>query len=189
MREAPRIAELFLGLRNWGMVRETILKDNLLRLRTKSSGMRVSRELCDRLACLDEDQLRLLIDGSEQERAALLWLAVCRQYRFAREFAVEVIRDRFLTFQYQLELSDFDVFFNSKAAWHKDLDTIAPSTQAKLRQVFFRVLTEAGLLSSQNMIQPLFLTKRVVQSIALNNRDDLLVFPATETELKGLGHE
>ena len=189
LRESPRIAELFLGLRDWGKVREAILRDNLLRLRTKSSSLRVSRELCDRLGCLDEDQLRILMEGSVQENAALLWMAVCRQYRFVKEFAVGVIREKFLTFQYQLEPMDFDAFFNSKAAWHKDLDAITASTQAKLRQVLFRIMTEAGLLSSQNAIQAMFLTKRVVQSIARQNRDDLLVFPATETELKGLGHE
>lgn len=189
LRESPRIAELFLGLRDWEKVREAILKDNVLRLRTKSSSLRVSRELCNRLGCLDEDQLRILVDGSIQESAALLWMAVCRQYQFVREFAVGVIREKYLTFQYQLEPMDFDAFFNSKAAWHKDLDAITVSTQAKLRQVLFRIMTEAGLISSQNEIQAMFLTKRVVQSIARQSRDDLLVFPATETELKGLGHE
>ena len=189
LRESPRIAELFLGLRDWEKVREAIIKDNLLRLRTKSSSLRMSRELCDRLGCLDEEQLQILVDGNPQEAAALLWVAVCRQYRFVREFAVGVIREKFLTFQYQLEMTDFDAFFNSKAAWHMELDAITASTQSKLRQVLFRIMTEAGLLSSQNAIQAMFLTTRVIQSIARQNRDDLLVFPASEMELKGLGHE
>ena len=41
-----------------------------------------------------------MVEGSSQEQKAVLWLAVCRHYRFIHEFATEVLREKFLTYQY-----------------------------------------------------------------------------------------
>jgi hypothetical protein len=186
LRESARIADRYFGLRDWKRVRDAVLKDNLLQLRTKSSAMRISRELCSRLSCLTETELRIVIEGSSQEQSALLWLAVCRQYRFVYEFASEIIREKFLSYQCELAFAEFDAFFNSKAAWHAELDGIKESTQIKLRQVLFRIMNEAGLLSQENMIQPMPLSRRVVQAIVQRSGADLSVFPAAEADIKEL---
>jgi hypothetical protein len=186
LREAPRVAVLYLELRDWNKVRDAVLDKNLLQLRTKSSGIRVSRELCARLNCLSETEIQVLADGNIHEKSALLWLAVCRQYRFVFEFSTEVLRIKFLTYQRELSYGDFDSFFNSKAAWHEELDGITGSTQAKLRQVLFRILHEAGLTDSQNVLQPVLLTPRFVKLISSRTPQDLAVFLVADADLKEL---
>ena len=185
LQESPRAAELYLNLRDWKQAREIILNENLLQLRTKSSGIRVSRELCNRLRLLEDEELKVLIDGTSQDRSALLWLAACRQYRFIYEFAVEVLRAKFLTYQRELSHDDFDACFNAKAAWHEELDKITDTTLAKLRQVLFRILHEAGLLNAEGLIQPFPLSAHVVRTIAKRSRSDLSVFPVFEEDIKG----
>lgn len=184
LQESPRAAELYLNLKDWKKVREVILEENLLQLRTKSSAMRVSRELCDRLCVLNDDELKVLVDGNSQERSAMLWLAVCRQYRFIYEFAAEVLRGKFLTYQRELSYDDFDACFNAKAAWHEELDKITDSTLAKLRQVLFRIMHEAGLVSADGMIQTMRLSSRIISVIKKRTAGDLSIFPVAEADLK-----
>jgi len=185
LQESPCAAELYLKLKDWKKVREVILSENLLQLRTKSSGMRVSRELCNRLCGLDNEELKILIDGHSQDRAAVLWLAACRQYRFIYEFAVEVLAGKFLAYQRELFHADFDACFNAKAAWHEELDRITDSTLAKLRQVLFRMMHEAGLLSSDGVIQTFPLSPLVISTIKKRSAGDLSVFPVAAADIKG----
>lgn len=182
--EALKAAELYLKTKDWGKVRTSLVGENLLQLRTESSRERISRELCDRLGCLRENEIEFLLEGSDQERDSLLWIAVCRHYRFIYEFVAEVLRPRFLTYQRELLTSDFDAFFNAKAAWHEELDEVTASTQAKLRQVFFRILRESGLIDSKNVLQPTVVTPRLVQMISRCTPADLTVFFISDADLK-----
>ena len=158
--------------------------ENLLQVRTTAAATRISKELVARLEWLDIDELESLVEGTQRERGCLLWSAVCRRYAFIRDFAVEVLREYYLSQRRQLTLSDYDAFCNAKALWHAELDELAPSTQSKLRQNLFRMLREADLLSDQGQIQPTLLTPRVAQMLARHGRDSLLVFPATDSEMQ-----
>ena len=184
LRESVRTAELYLKLGDWKQVREAIMAHNLLQLRTESSGKRVSRELCARLSQLNHDELALVINGGTQEQKASLWIAVCRQYRFIREFATEVLREKYLTFQYELRHTDFDAFFNAKAAWNEGLDEIADSTRVRLRQALFQIMREAGILSSSNMITPIVPTPRLVKSVGGRDCSEFGVLPVMESEIE-----
>ena len=101
-----------------------------------------------RLQEFSDRELDLLISGSQEDQNHLLWVAVCRRYRLVAEFAVEVVRERFLSMGATLELADFDAFFFRKADWHEELDTLKPATRNKLRQVLFGMMRDAGLISA-----------------------------------------
>jgi len=132
-------------------------------------------------------ELQVLIDGNSQEQAQILWLAICRKHKFIYEFAVEVLREKFLTLRYDLAYSDFDAFFNAKAAWSDQLDNLTDSTREKLRQVLFRILHESGLLSVNNLINPIVLSSRVVNAVGNSSLEDLIVFPVSQKDLKKMG--
>ncbi len=184
LRESTRIAQMYLDSGNWDAVRNTVMKENLLQFRTRASTLRVSRELCDRLKTLEKDALEIVSDGDTHERAALLWLAVCRQYRFVYEFSAEVIHTRFFTYQRELSYDDFDAFFNAKAAWRDELDQLKDSTRAKLRQVLFRIMREAGLLTDSNIIQSMPLSPRVARLVLGNSPEYLNIFNIADSEIK-----
>ena len=184
-QESVKVAELYLNDGDWKEVRETIMKDNLLQVRTLSSSKRVSREICLRLGTLDANELKFLVEGTIQEQNYLLWLAICRRHRFIREFAVEIIRERYLTLRHDLALEDFDAFFHAKSQWSQDLEKITPATRKKLRQVLFRILREADLLTADYTINPATLTPSLAEMIGQKDQSDLYIFPVMETELKG----
>ena len=45
----------------------------------------------------------------------------CKQYSLVREFAIEVVREKFLRLDLALSYLDFDIFFNAKAEWDDEL--------------------------------------------------------------------
>ena len=183
-QDSIKIATLYRELHDWKAVKSYAQTNNSLQARTSSALSRITREICMRLATFSEEELELFIDGEPREQKALLWVALCRRHLFIREFAVEVLRERWLNFRHDLRYEDYDAFFHAKAEWDEDLERMADTTRKKLRQVLFLMMRDADLLSSGNVIQQALLTPRLIGLLTKQNRQDLLVFPAYELDLK-----
>ncbi len=185
-RESVKLVELYLDLYDWESVRDKVIAENLLQTRTLNTLKRVCREIGSRLKTLSQSELEFFVEGNHQEQAYILWLAVCRRYRFIADFAIEVLRERFITLKTDLNYEDFDSFFNRKSEWHMELDEITPATRGKLRQVLFKMLREADLLTANNMINAAMLSPRLLELIHQGSRRDVLFFPVFESDLKGM---
>jgi len=186
LRESVEIASLYLDFFDWELVRRKAIESNLIQARTLSSSARISREICFRLGRLNIDELKILLEGTTQEQHQILWLAICRHYRFIYEFAREVVREKYLSLNLDLYREDYDAFFNLKAEWHEELEQLTEKTRLKLRQVVFRMLREADLLTKINKINPAMLTRRVVQTVQKDSPTDLLIYPISDVEIKEL---
>lgn len=185
-RESVKLAALYLELGDWNAVRDKVISNNLLQTRTLNTLKRVCREVISRLKTLSIEELNFLVEANPQEQGYLLWLATCRRYRFIADFAIEVLRERYITLKTDVNHEDFDSFFNRKSEWHAELDAIQPTTRNKLRQVLFRILREAGLLASNNIINAAILSPELLNAISHNNRRDVLFLPVFESDLKGM---
>ncbi len=184
LQESPQIAERFLQVRDWELTREQVRSENLLQVRTAAAATRISKELVARLELLDETELEFLVEGSIREQGYLLWAATCRRYTFIHDFAREVLREHYLLMRRQLTPSDYDAFCNAKALWHEELDELAISTSHKLRQNLFRMLRDAELVNEQHQIQSALLTPALAQLLARHGNEQLLIFPASDHEIK-----
>lgn len=183
-QESVEVATLFLRLRNWTSVRDAVLTDNLLHFKTTNSLKRVYREVASRLKLLCEAELNLLVCGTAQEQAHVLWIAVCRRYQLIADFAREVVRERYINFKTTLDHGDFDVFFNRKAEWHSELDRVADTTRVKGRQIVFKMLKEVGLLTFDCYINSTILSARLLQSLPAQRREDVFWFPVSPVDLR-----
>lgn len=183
-RESVKLATLYRDLGDWNLLRDKVMTENLLQTRTLNTLKRIYREIVSRLSVLNSVELELLAEGTHQEQAYLLWLAVCRRYRFIADFAVEVLRERYITLKTNLTYEDFNSFLNRKSEWHSELDEIAPSTRYKLRQILFKLLREADLLTANNMIHAAILSPRLLEVIYQGSRKEILYFPLFESDLK-----
>lgn len=179
-QEAIKIASLYLQCQDWAAVTEKAKKENFLQARTGNSIVRTSREVIQRVQTLTEEQLVLLIEGNLTDQKQILWLAVCKHYSLIMEFATKVIREKVFQLNFQLDLIDWDAFFNSKAEWNDELDQLTVSTREKLRQVVFRMMHEADILTRENTIQTAVLSPRVVNAIKQENGDLLTIYPTLE---------
>lgn len=174
------LGELYNDLGDWKSVRSKVLEQNLLQARTNNTAVRVCREIISRLKLLTAYQLSVLNGGSSKDQGHILWAGVCKRYQFIHDFAVEVVHEKFLGMDLLLTHKDYDVFFNQKSEWHEEMERVRESTRNKLRQVLFKMLREADLLSKKNMILPVVLSP-VVQSGILDDPDlTLAIFPVQE---------
>lgn len=178
--ESAVLAPIYTEHRDWVKVRDLAVKENLLQARTHSTGVRRVREAVKRLSVLSNLEVESLIEITASERAHLMWAAACRRYNLIGEFAEEVLRERFLTLAGTVTYKDYDSFYRAKAMWHDELDEVTELSYKKLRQVLFKMMTEAGLLTMQGGIEPALLSARVAEFLTERTPSEIRFFPTRE---------
>ena len=184
LRESVLAAELYTRLGDWGAVRRELRTGNLLQIRTASAAERRGREVVQRLENLTPSQLQALMVGAHRDQAALTWLAICKRYRFIRDFATEIVREKFVRLDPHLTYDDFAIFFNRQAEWHTEVDRTKPSTRTKLRSNLFAMMREAEILAAGDVIQAALLSQAVIQAIRADDPAQLAIFPVADGQLK-----
>ena len=182
--ESLALVELYRKIGTWEQTKAEANDRNILQSRTISSGKRNVREICGRLSLLTNRQLDILQNGSRQDQIQILWLATCKRYLFVKEFAAEVVREKLLRLDYAISYQDYDSFFNAKAEWHDELESLSESTCKKLRQVLFRLAHEADIISSNDLINPAMLCPEVIEAIAEDDPKNLTIFPVFDSVLQ-----
>lgn len=183
--ESIIIAEVYLGCKDWDETKKIIADNNFLQSRTGSRNTRTYRELAQRLQLLSGEQLDLLVEGTIQEQKYLLWFTVCNRYKFIKEFAIEVIHEKFLVMDFELTELDYDAFFNRKVDWHDELDEITRSTKQKLKTVIFRMLREAGIITKDNLIIQAILSEMLIEVLAPAAPISYQIFPLQLSDIQG----
>ena len=181
--ESIRTAEIYLENKDGKLVRDNVLNNNILQARTESSLKRITREVIYRLRLLTGNQVKLLVNGSRQEQNLLLWLSVCKRHEFIKDFAVEIMREKYLRFSYELTQQDYDIFYNHKSEWHPELEKLSETTRKKLRQVLIRIIREAGLVTSEGMIVPVFFTGDLAKVITKDNISWFNIYPISDLDI------
>ncbi|WP_223427792.1 DUF1819 family protein [Tateyamaria pelophila] len=178
INESVEVARLHEQGETWQDTIKRAMVAETTSLPKSASNRRTLREICNRLATLSSEELAFLTDEADRhEQQLLLWLAACRAYRFVREFAVEVLRERHLSYLLDLPLESFDQFFDAKAEWDDHLDSINENTRKKLRQVMFRMMREAAIISDDNKIQTTYVSPRLEKLFRRTNATEFAVFP------------
>ncbi|MCG7871845.1 MAG: DUF1819 family protein [Candidatus Thiodiazotropha lotti] len=186
LHESVVVAALFHDLGDWDSVRAKVLSENLLQTRKVSSSKRWAREIVFRLQQLVPQELELLPSANVPDQTNLLWIAICRRFSFIGDFMAEVVRERYLALRNDLGYPDFDAFFEAKSGQHSELLEISPSTQAKLRQVLFRMLREAHLLTKDNQIMTPTLGRELASLLLADRAAEERYFPITDKDLRSL---
>ena len=183
LNESVEVARLHVSDEPWEDTIRRAIEAGTTALPKTASNRRTLREISNRLLTLTDTERDFLIDHADRaDRQALLWLATCRAYRFIREFAVEVIRERYLSYQYDLPLESFDILLDAKAEWDDHLASLTSSTRLKLRQVLFRIMREAGIISQAGQIQAALISSQLKSMIEEQAPGDLAVFPGVPVD-------
>lgn len=155
-----------------------------------STGKRFLAEFKKRLKHLTPLQLNLLAKGSLNEQRHIAFLAVCKTYGFIRDFVVEVLRDKYSVYDFDITEGDYFSFFRQKIEQHPEMEDLTEETEKKIRQVTFKILEQAGLIESvkHKTIQPQIIDPAVIKAITKDHPDWLKIFLFSETEIAQLQH-
>ncbi len=178
VNESVDVARAHMPAESWQQTLERVIDAGVGSLPKAASRRRSLREIIVRISTLNPAELEFLVaDADRGEQQALLWIATCRAYHFVREFTIEVIRERALSLKLDLPLETFDVFFAGKAEWDERLAAITPGTRAKLRQILFRIMREAGIVSDNYRILTPTVSRRLRSVLEDQRPQDLDLFP------------
>ena len=140
------VAESYLALGRWDLVKERVISTNALQSRSRGGAERLEREMRRRLRNLTAEQLTKLAEATSDDRAALTWLAFAKHVAFGFEFAAEVLRDKLAMHDPILRHSDYETYVELKSVSHVELTQLSGTSRYKTRQVLMHILSEAGLL-------------------------------------------
>jgi len=153
-----------------------------------STGKRLLMEFNKWLSVLTESQLELLKTGSFKTQNEITFLAVCKYYGFIRDFITEVLREKYLVYDYELSDGDYISFYRRKAEYYPEMEDLTEVTQKKVRQVTFKILEQAGLINNikSKMIQPQIIEPQTKKVILKDNSELLKIFLYSDFDIQTL---
>jgi len=128
-----------------GFVIDDLQHQSLKKDKAKT-GKREFAELKIRLSTLSKDELELLAESDITTQKLISYIACCRAYSYIREFVMEVVLEKVSLYDHQITEIDYNAFFNKKCIDHDELEDLADTTKAKIKQVVFKILQQAGLI-------------------------------------------
>lgn len=153
-----------------------------------STGKRMWAEFKKRLETLTQSQLKLLVFGDFEEQRHIGFFSICKTYSFVRDFVVEVLREKIVVYDYEITEGDYISFYRRKFETHQEMESLTEKTEAKVRQVTFKILEQSGIIDSvkTRCIQPQILSEKVVKVIAEDNMEWLKVFLLSDFEINNV---
>jgi|AntDeeMinimDraft_5_1070356.scaffolds.fasta_scaffold20224_2 hypothetical protein len=121
---------------------------NVLGREKGATNKRQFQELKRRVKTLTPKQIKVLSEGTIDEQKQMTHLALCKTYGIYRDFVTEVLFEKILVFNNQLSELDYNSFISKKKMDHPELESIAESTEKKVRQVIYRMLQQVGIIDS-----------------------------------------
>ncbi len=152
----------------------------------QKSDKRIAAELVKRFNSLTDAQKELLHSGSFDEKRQVCYLAITKTYSFIRDFVIEIVREKVLALDFQIEDSDFNIFINRKQVEHPELEKLTEKTIYKIKQTLFKILADAGILdsTSSKQIQPQWVFDNLKRVIVHDNPAWLKIFLLNDSEIE-----
>lgn len=154
----------------------------------RNTGQRRLVAIKRRLDQFTKQQFELFLESDFLIRKQLAFLSVCKAHAFIREFAVEVLREKLLVYDYEITEGDYISFYRRKFELHPEMEELTEQTEYKIRQVTFKILEQAGIINDikERILQPQLLSNEIVQAIVSDNKEWLKVFMLSDEEINNL---
>jgi len=153
-----------------------------------ATGKRMYAEFHKRLVKLTKTQVEMLVNGDLITQKQIAFLSICKAYSFFRDFVVEVIREKFLVFDYEITEGEYISFYRRKTELHPEMDKLTEITRNKIRQVTFKFLEQAGIIDNvkTKIIQPQLLDNSVIDAILADDYNWLKVFLISDMDIENM---
>lgn len=137
---------------------------NIIPANAESSRKRYASEIMSRLKNFPLDILEYYIYANESDKKVIQFYSICRRYQIIVEFMIEIVRNKWLNLDYELDKHEYKSFLLTKLAETDDQDQVTENTIYKLTQVFFKMISELGMYS-ENAFQKIEVSHSLLQLI------------------------
>ena len=175
INESNLILKKYLENKDWKETEKYNIENNILQTNSFSSAKRIFREISLRLKSLSNEEQEFFIRSNYVDQSILIWISICRTYRFIGDFSSMIILEKFNSYQLELDYNDFNYFYEKQKVFHEELNLLKDSTRKKLRQVIFRIMKDLNIISKTLEITPLFPSIEL-KEISKSTKKDLQLF-------------
>ena len=175
INQSNLILKKYLENKDWKETEKYIIENNILQTNTFSSVKRVFREISLRLKSLSNEEQEFFIRSNYVDQSILIWISICRTYKFIGDFSSMIISEKFSSYQIELDYNDFNYFYEQQKVFYEELNSLKDSTRKKLRQVIFKIMKDLNIVSKTNEITPLLPSKEI-KEISINTTNDMQLF-------------
>ncbi len=161
------------------------LKPEMMKRERAKTNNREFAELYLRIKTLSSKELNLLVEGNTDTQKLLCLIAFGRAYQFFRDFMDEVVQEKVTLFDFIITDRDYNSFVSRKTIDHEELEQLADSTKAKIKQVILKVIHQAGLIDNikdRNIIVPI-VDFKLEKVIAETDPNDLKLLLYTDQKI------
>jgi hypothetical protein len=130
-------------------IKERAIQENIFQVKTETRKREVASIILARLKNLDEFLIGKIAHGDSETSKMLVLYSIMKTDRLFFEFMYEVFREKFILKENFLTDKDFTIFFDTKKQQSDKVASWNDYTFYKLKQVYIRILHEAGLVKNQ----------------------------------------
>lgn len=151
-----------------------------------TTNKRMVSEFKKRIDNLTVNKQELLLNSNFSNQKQLAFLSACKTYSLLRDFVIEVVREKYLIMDFNLSDTDYISFIRRKEINHDELANLTDQTQAKVKQVIFKILEQAGIIDNvrDKEIQLQLLGESTKKSIIEDNPEWLKVFLLSDMDIQ-----
>lgn len=152
------------------------------------TGRKMLSEFQKRISTLTPLEVDILAKGDFTSQKQIAFKSVCKTYGFIRDFTIEVLREKFLVFDYQITEGDYITFYRRKLDLHPEMNELTELTSKKIKQVTFKILEQAGIIDNikSKQIQPQLIDYKVMKAIVSDNANWLRVLLLSDIDIASL---
>jgi hypothetical protein len=127
-------------------IKKKVIEDNVFEYQFTSSLKRIVPSVIRRANALDETMQEMVLNSPLEVGKIMNLYAIMKTDKLFFEFMNEVIREKLDANNYLLEKKDLNLFFITKAEQDEKMAKWTELTVNKLKQVYMKLLYEAGLI-------------------------------------------
>ena len=152
------------------------------------TGRKLYGEFKKRINQLTIEELKVLINGDLTSQKQIALLSICKSSYFIRDFILEVIREKYLVFDFQITDGDYISYYRRKHEGHPEMEKLTEITEKKVKQVIFKILEQSGIIENikSKIIQPQLLDETVINAIISDNPNWLKVLLMSDKDIADL---
>lgn len=144
------------------------IEENIFTVNTEARKKEIASTITNRIKKLDNYILDKIANGSLQTSKQLAIYSILKTDRLFFEFMKEVYKEKIILKDFILTDKDFNIFFRRKAEQSEQIASWKDYTFYKLKQVYKRVLSEAGFIKSsekEHLIIPQIMEEEVIKHL------------------------
>ncbi|SFG31322.1 DUF1819 family protein [Sporolactobacillus nakayamae] len=148
--ELKNLCKCYLDGVDYSELKLKIINENLFQTESENRRRELAPTVLKRLQALDSFLVNKIVSRDTGTGKVIAVFAIEKTDRLFHDFVTEVIADKFSVLDTYLTDRDFEHFFESKGQQSEIVRAWKPYTLYKLKQVFIRILYEAGFLKSNS---------------------------------------